>query len=82
MKLNNKFEIGEKIFTVKRVNIEVECAICGGVGKIEHLGYTMVCPECKGKKVIETRHTLWNVVNVDCKIRRIKASIGKENCTI
>lgn len=79
MELNNKFEIGQELYTVIRKPIEYKCPVCDGTGKFNHNGYEVKCPHCQGSGRIEDKKTLWNVVDHKVKVSSIKASIYKEN---
>jgi len=46
--INNKFEVGEKAFSVYRIPVQYKCPICEGDGKFEHNGYEVHCKNCNG----------------------------------
>ena len=54
--VETKFEVGQKVFLIKKDRKVIEnkekCKICNGEGHIIFKGYTMSCPECEGNKEI------------------------------
>lgn len=54
--VETKFEVGQKVFLIKKDRKVIEnkekCKICNGEGHIVFKGYTMSCPECEGSKYI------------------------------
>jgi len=75
MILNNKFEIGQDVYTVIRKPIQYDCPLCNGTGKFNHNGYDVKCPHCIGSGKLFDSKTLWNVVEENVIIRSIKANI-------
>ena len=81
MELNNKFEIGEVVFTISHNNMELKCSVCEE-GFISYKEKTYKCPECKGSTKITSEHKIWEVIEEEVKIRRVKASIGNNYINI
>lgn len=75
MELNNKFEIGEVVYTISHNNMELKCNVCEN-GFILYKEKAYKCPECNGNAKILSSHKIWEVVEEEVKIRRVKASIG------
>lgn len=78
MNLNNKFDIGQELYTVIRTPIKYDCPICKGEGKFNHNGYDVKCPKCQGTGKLEDSKTIWNVAP-KVRIRSIKANIHSTN---
>lgn len=57
-----KFLNGEKLYTIKKIKVNVPCCICEGKGTIEYNEKNMRCPECMGTGSLETKKTT-NVVH-------------------
>lgn len=61
MKIETRFSIGDKIYTVDTVKFtyptkNVKCDICDSTGKVFIKNQEFVCPKCRGKK--ETNHDI------------------------
>ena len=78
MILNNKFEIGQEVYTTYRKPIEYDCVVCKGEGKFAYNGYEVKCPHCYGTGKLTDKKTLSSPVPHPLKIKGIKASIGKK----
>lgn len=81
IKVNSKFGIGEKVFTIWNRAMEFECPICKGEGSFIHNGYKVRCTRCYGGK-LHTDEKLWQVDTEPMEVFGIKISInqeGKEN---
>ena len=79
--INNKFEIGEKAFTVYRVPVDYKCPICEGNGKFEHNLYEVRCKNCNGTGLLhDTHNTLLGVAEVT--VSGIKVSCNGENVSV
>lgn len=81
IKVNSKFGIGAKVFTIWNRAMEFECPICKGEGSFIHNGYKVRCTCCYGGK-LHTDEKLWQVDTEPMKVSGIKISIdkaGKEN---
>lgn len=48
--IDNKFEVGEKVYVVARDYSGDGCDLCKGTKKVEAYGYEIKCPKCKGDK--------------------------------
>lgn len=79
MELRNKFEIGQKLYTVIRKPIQYDCPVCIGTGKFNHNGYDVRCPHCSGAGKLYDKKTLWNVVEDKVKIKSIRVNIHGDN---
>lgn len=81
LEVNNKFEIGEEVYTGIRVPVKYKCPICDGEGKFLHNGYEVRCNNCCGSgKLHNTHQFLLEPVKV--RIQRIIASIWNEQISI
>ena len=78
MELQNKFEVGQEVYTVIRTPIEYSCPICEGTGKFSHNGYEVRCPHCIGTGKLTDTKTLWTVTEL-VRIKSIKATIYKDS---
>ena len=73
--INNKFDIGEEVFSIWSVPLKKKCDMCEGDGVIEYNGKSMRCPQCKGAKfLVNDKYKLWEVMPQKLKVYSIKAS--------
>ena len=77
IKVNSKFGIGEKVFTIWNRAMEFECPICKGEGSFIHNGYKVRCTRCYGGK-LHTDEKLWQVDTEPMEVFGIKISINQE----
>ena len=77
IKVNSKFGIGEKVFTIWNRATEFECPICKGEGSFIHNGYKVRCTRCYGGK-LHTDEKLWQVDTEPMEVFGIKISINQE----
>lgn len=67
--VNNKFELNQQVFVVKKEHKTVEkketCDVCLGEGRIAYKGYRMTCPKCNGKKEVVLDSQKMDVYSVD-----------------
>lgn len=77
IKVNSKFGIGEKVFTIWNRAMEFECPICNGEGSFIHNGYKVRCTRCYGGK-LHTDEKLWQVDTEPMEVFGIKISINQE----
>lgn len=81
IEVNNKFNIGEEVYTGVRVPINYKCPICEGNGKFMHNGYEIMCRNCSGSgKLHNSRQFVLEPTKV--RIRRIIASIWNDVITV
>lgn len=81
VQVNNKFEIGEELWTGVRVPVKYECPVCKGKGKFMHNGYEVRCNHCSGSgKIHESHQFLLEPVKVT--VRRMIASIWNDQITV
>lgn len=81
IEINNKFEIGEELYTGVRVPVKYKCPICEGQGKFMHNGYEVRCSNCcESGKLHNSHQFLLEPVKV--RVRRIIASIWKDVITV
>lgn len=78
IKLNSKFGIGEKVFTIWNRAMEFECPICKGEGSFIHNGYKVKCTYCHGAGKSHTSEKLWQVDTEPMEVFGIKISINQE----
>lgn len=81
LEVNNKFEIGEEVYTGIRVPVKYKCPICDGEGKFLHNGYEVRCNNCCGSGKLHNAHQFL-LEPVKVRIRRIIASIWNEQISI
>lgn len=73
--INNKFEIGEEVFSIWSVPLKHKCDMCDGEGFIEYKEKGRRCPQCKGVKfLINDKYKFWEVMPQKLKVYSIKAS--------
>ena len=77
IKVNSKFGIGAKVFTIWNRAMELECPICKGEGSFIHNGYKVRCTRCYGGK-LHTDEKLWQVDTEPMEVFGIKISINQE----
>ena len=75
MEINNKYGIGDRLYTVVRKPIRYDCPVCEGTGVFQHNGYDVKCPHCCGSGKLHDKKTLWSVADEQVVIRRIIASV-------
>lgn len=81
LEVNNKFEIGEEVYTGIRVPVKYKCPICDGEGKFLHNGYEVRCNNCCGSGKLHNAHQFL-LEPVKVRIQRIIASIWNEQISI
>lgn len=77
IKVNSKFGIGAKVFTIWNRAMEFECPICKGEGSFIHNEYKVRCTRCYGGK-LHTDEKLWQVDTEPMEVFGIKVSINQE----
>ena len=78
--IDNKFELGEKCWSVYREKIKYECPICERRKRIVYKGYLTQCPACNGKGFIKSSSSA--LIQCKVKIKRVIASIGENEVDI
>lgn len=79
--VDNKFEIGEEVYTTYRKPTHYKCPVCEGNGKFLHNGYEVWCRNCNGTgKLHNPKQYVLDVCKV--RIRRINASIWTDHITV
>ncbi|WP_368273634.1 hypothetical protein [Enterocloster bolteae] len=81
IEVNNKFEIGEEVYTGVRVPVKYKCPICDGKGKFMHNGYEVRCSNCQGSRELHNSHQFL-LEPVKVRVRRIIASIWNDEVTV
>lgn len=77
----NKFEVGEKAYTVYRVPVHYKCPVCEGEGKFLHNGYEVLCKKCSGGgKLHDPRNTL--LAPTEVRVSSIKISYNGERASV
>lgn len=75
--VDNKFEIGEEVYTAYRKPTHHKCPVCEGNGKFLHNGYEVWCRNCNGTgKLYNPKQYVLDVCKV--RVRRIKVSRYEE----
>ena len=78
IKVNSKFGIGAKVFTIWNRAMEFECPICKGKGSFIHNGYKVKCTRCYGSGKLYTDEKMWQVDTEPMEVTGIKISINQE----
>ena len=78
IKVNSKFGIGAKVFTIWNRAMEFECPICKGKGSFIHNGYKVKCTRCYGSGNLYTDEKMWQVDTEPMEVTGIKISINQE----
>lgn len=78
IKVNSKFGIGAKVFTIWNRAMEFECPICKGDGSFIHNGYKVKCTHCYGSGKLYTDEKMWQVDTEPMEVTGIKISINQE----
>ena len=78
IKVNSKFGIGAKVFTIWNRAMEFECPICKGKGSFIHNGYKVKCTRCYGSGKLYTDEKMWQVATEPMEVTGIKISIKQE----
>lgn len=81
LEINNRFNIGDELYTIVRKPIKYDCPVCDGSGVFVHNGYDVKCPHCNGSGKVSDNKTLWCVADEKVKVRRIIASIWENVIT-
>lgn len=81
VEVNNKFEIGEEVYTGVRVPVKYKCPICDGQGKFTYNGYEVRCSNCCGSGRLHNSHQFL-LEPIKVKIQRIIASIWNDVITV
>lgn len=81
VEVNNKFKIGEKVYTGVRVPVKYKCPICEGEGKFLHNGYEVKCSNCCGSGKSHNAHQFL-LEPVMVTVQRIIASIWNDAITV
>lgn len=81
IEVNNKFKIGEEVYTGVRVPVKYKCPICEGEGKFLHNGYEVRCNNCCGSGKLHNAHQFL-LEPVKVEIRRINAYIWNDVVTV
>ena len=81
MEVNNKYNLGDELYTVVRKPIKYGCPVCDGSGVFMHNGYNVKCPHCYGIGKLQDNKTLWCVADEKVVVRRIIVSIWKDQTT-
>lgn len=81
IQVNNKFEIGEEVYTGVRVPVKYKCPICDGEGRFLHNGYEVKCNNCCGSGMLHNTHQFL-LEPVKVEIRRIIASFWNDVITV
>lgn len=78
IKVNSKFGIGAKVYTIWNRSVEFVCPICNGNGSFNHNGYKVKCTYCHGAGKSHTQEKMWQVDTEPMEVTGIKISINKE----
>ena len=78
LKINTKFGIGEKVYTIWNRSIGFTCPICNGDGAFLHKGYKVKCTYCYGSGDVFTHDKMWQVDKEPMTVDSMKISIGAD----
>lgn len=79
--IENKFEIGEKCYSVYRKPLPYKCLMCKGKGQYQYLGYDFKYKTCHGSGELYNQHqSVLEICKV--KIKRIIGSISEDQIVI
>lgn len=86
MELNNKFEIGEEVYSLAKENLKEDCVICSGKKtvtlKTDKGDREIECFKCFGVGYSVSPHKKYVVNEEPYTVSSIKASIGKDKITL
>lgn len=70
--LKNKFNVGDKVFTIEQIPLIATCGLCNGTKIIKLNTHSIRCPHCKGEGIIKhKKYKTWSVINHDGIIKSI-----------
>ena len=58
-----KFINGDKLYTTKKVKVQIPCSICEGEGTIKYNNKDMRCPECVGVGYFTAKKAITHIVH-------------------
>lgn len=76
--VENKFEIGQEVYIVRKMREKTVCPACDGIGYKIINGYKFSCRECYGTGYLHSKNKIYRVDEKD-KIDRIKIFMYIEN---
>lgn len=84
IKICSKFKPGEEVYTLIQAPVikTCKCELCEGKGSIEYNNIPLLCPQCKGKKIISVPHkkyTVWKPTETPLMISSINVKYHNEN---
>lgn len=83
IEINNKFNIGDEVYTIKAEPLEYTCDLCKGNGFIVYEEKKIRCPHCHGLKTISSDNLkVWRVIHEKLIVSSIKANINEYSCII
>ena len=81
--IENKFNVGERVYLIQQVPVHFDCNVCNGEGKFLYNNYKIRCPKCNGSgKLHDCNARVWKVIDDECKVSSIKASYNGHNISI
>lgn len=66
MKIETKYNIGDKVVAITRTGVKLppeQCAACEGSGRVALRGESYNCPRCNGKRETQRTGHGWVIVN-------------------
>lgn len=75
MQINNKFNIGDEVYTVVEEPISVICPVCNGSKRIIYNNFDLYCPNCIGQGRQTFDKTLLTVSKGKLKIKSMRVHI-------
>lgn len=83
IEVNNKFNIGEEVYSIRTEPIANTCDLCKGNGFIVYEEKELRCPQCKGTKVIiNDKFKMWKVIPEKLKVSSMRVNINETTCSI
>ena len=78
MEIRTKFNVGDKVWTIRQSEVAEKCPICNGKEKIKIKNKKYRCPECDGDGYIRKLYPEWVVFDRKREIKEIIIDIDRE----
>lgn len=62
LNVDNKFEIGQEVYTIAMLPTEHICPVCDGKGSFVHNGHEVNCPKCNNGKLFDSKNRIYKVI--------------------
>ena len=74
--VENRFNVGDEVYTIIRVPLEYDCVACTGTGAFSHNEQNVLCPKCKGSGKISDESKSINEATDALKITSFRAGFN------